>query len=188
MQEEFTAVIRVDAVPRGEPPGTVYLIEPDLSSLQASAGQDDRTCGRCYGARRCGYVRAVSGTLYSHQQNVEPCMHELSIAMAIVDAAVEESERRGGARVTQVHIKLGQLAGVVKSALLASYEMAAEQSSVAGSKLVIDEVPILVFCPVCQDSRSVVSMTEIRCSDCGTPTPQIIAGRELEVVAMEIIE
>jgi len=57
-------------------------------------------------------------------------MHELSIALAIVDAAVEESERRGGVRVTKVHLKLGQLAGVAKSALLASYEMAAEQSSV----------------------------------------------------------
>jgi hydrogenase maturation protease len=39
LQEEFTAVILVDAVPRGDVPGTVYLIEPDLSSLQTSAGQ-----------------------------------------------------------------------------------------------------------------------------------------------------
>jgi len=31
--EEFAAVILVDAVPRGQPPGTLYLIEPDIPSL-----------------------------------------------------------------------------------------------------------------------------------------------------------
>jgi hydrogenase nickel incorporation protein HypA/HybF len=115
-------------------------------------------------------------------------MHELSIALAIVDAAVEESDRRGGVRVTQVHLKLGQLAGVVQSALLASYEMAAEMSGMSGSKLVIEEVPIHAFCPKCQADRKVVSPQQICCSECGTPTPDIVAGRELEVVAMEIVE
>jgi hydrogenase nickel incorporation protein HypA/HybF len=115
-------------------------------------------------------------------------MHELSIALAIVDAAVEECERRPGVRITQVHLKLGQLSGVVKSALLASYEMAAYSSCVAGSQLVIEEVAVTAFCPACQEVRPVVSPSQICCSDCGTPTPQIVAGRELEVVAMEIIE
>ncbi|MGA2585024.1 MAG: hydrogenase maturation nickel metallochaperone HypA [Tepidisphaeraceae bacterium] len=115
-------------------------------------------------------------------------MHELSIALAIVDAAVEESDRRGGARVTQVHLKLGQLAGVVQSALLASYEMAAEMSGVAGSRLIIEEVPIVAFCPKCGVDRQVVSPQQICCNQCGTPTPNIVTGRELEVVAMEIVE
>ena len=39
--EEPAAVILVDAVPRGQPPGTVYLIEPDLSALQTPAGQEE---------------------------------------------------------------------------------------------------------------------------------------------------
>ena len=115
-------------------------------------------------------------------------MHELSIAVAIVDAAVEEAERQGGARVTHVHLKVGLLAGVVKSALLASYEMASQDSAVAGSELIIEEVPIAAFCPRCGGSRPVISPWQICCSECGTPTPDILAGRELEVVAMEIIE
>ena len=40
-------------------------------------------------------------------------MHELSIALSILDLAAEEAERQGG-RVAAVHLKLGPLSGVVK--------------------------------------------------------------------------
>ena len=45
-------------------------------------------------------------------------MHELSIAMSILDVAREESEQRGGVRVEVIHLKIGALSGVVKDALL----------------------------------------------------------------------
>ena len=62
-------------------------------------------------------------------------MHELSIALSIVDVAAEEAERQGGGRVVAVHLRLGRLSGVVKEALLASYELAREGSAVADSEL-----------------------------------------------------
>ena len=71
-------------------------------------------------------------------------MHELSIAMSIVDMAQEEAERRG-VHVSAIHLKLGLLSGVVKDALLSSYEMACMDTPLAGSHLVIEEIPIVVF-------------------------------------------
>ncbi len=115
-------------------------------------------------------------------------MHELSIAMAIIEAAEEESLKHNGARVTQVHLRLGALAGVVKEALQASYEAAAEQSSVAGSTLIIQDVPIRGFCSSCKNETAVVSTQNVSCTICGTPVTEIVAGRELEIVAMEITE
>ena len=38
-------------------------------------------------------------------------MHELSIAMSIVDLAEEEVARRGPMHVTAIHLKLGALSG-----------------------------------------------------------------------------
>jgi hydrogenase nickel incorporation protein HypA/HybF len=67
-------------------------------------------------------------------------MHELSLAMSIVDIASEEGERLGG-RVSAVHLRLGPLAGVAKDALLFSYDMACQDTPVAGSRLVIEEMP-----------------------------------------------
>ncbi len=113
-------------------------------------------------------------------------MHELSVALSIVDIAAAEAQRQGDAHVAVVHLKLGPLAGVVKEALLSAYELACEHSPLAGSRLLIQDVPIVVYCPSCRAERSVVSIQQICCAECQTPTPQIVSGRELEVVAMEI--
>jgi hydrogenase nickel incorporation protein HypA/HybF len=115
-------------------------------------------------------------------------MHELSIAMSIVELAEEEIERRGSVQVRAVHLKLGALSGVVKEALLASYEMACEGTSLAGSRIVIEEVPVIVFCPSCQSQRPVSSIQLFCCAECGTPTSEIVQGKEIEVFALEIEE
>jgi len=115
-------------------------------------------------------------------------MHELSIALSIVDLASEEAERRGGVEVRSIHLRLGPLSGVVTEALLSAWELAADGSAVAGSRLVVEEVPVVVFCPTCRDRRQLASVQHFCCPDCGTPTPEVVSGRELEVFAMEIVE
>jgi hydrogenase nickel incorporation protein HypA/HybF len=112
-------------------------------------------------------------------------MHELSIAMSIVDLATEELERRGG-RINAVHLKLGALSGVVKEALLSSYEMACEDTPLQGSHLVFEEIPVVIFCAQCQAERTLSSVQWFCCSECGTPTSEIVQGNELEVTALEI--
>ncbi len=62
-------------------------------------------------------------------------MHELSIAMSIVELAQEEAGRRGDIRIKAVHLRLGALSGVVKDALLSSYEMACDDTPLEGSRL-----------------------------------------------------
>ncbi len=114
-------------------------------------------------------------------------MHELSIAMSIVDMAIEEAERRG-AQVNAVHLKLGPLSGVVADALLSSYEMACYDTPLKGSRLEIEEVAIVVYCPRCQAERTLGSMQWFCCPECGTPTGDVVHGKELEVVGLEIQE
>jgi hydrogenase nickel incorporation protein HypA/HybF len=113
-------------------------------------------------------------------------MHELSIALSIVDLACAEAESRGAPGVDVVYLRLGPLSGVVKEALLFSYEIACQQTPLEGSKLLIEEVPILVNCPLCRERRSVQSMQSLCCAECGTPTPEILEGRELMVTALEL--
>jgi hydrogenase nickel incorporation protein HypA/HybF len=112
-------------------------------------------------------------------------MHELSIAMSIIDMASEEASRRG-ARIEAIHLKLGPLCGVIKEALVSAYELAREGSALDGSRLEIEDVPIVTWCDRCQAERTVASVQEIVCSVCGAPTPDIRKGRELEIVALEI--
>lgn len=113
-------------------------------------------------------------------------MHELSIAMSIVEMAQEESDRRGGVQVHAVHLKVGQLSGVVREALCSCFEMACENTQLQGSQLVIEEVPVVVYCPSCQTRRTLDSMQLFCCPHCNTPTPDVVQGKELELVALEI--
>ena len=114
-------------------------------------------------------------------------MHELSIAMSIVDTAQEEAERRG-VRVSAVHLRLGALAGVVKDALLFSYDMASQDTPLQGSRLIVEDLPVVVFCPHCQARRSLSSVQSFACPVCGAPTGDILQGKELEVFALEVEE
>jgi hydrogenase nickel incorporation protein HypA/HybF len=66
-------------------------------------------------------------------------VHELSIALAIVEGVEEELARRNNACVTSVHLRLGPLSGVSKEALLFCYDVACEGTRLEGSKLQIDE-------------------------------------------------
>lgn len=113
-------------------------------------------------------------------------MHELSIASSIIDLAIDESEKRGGAAVRTIFLKLGPLSGIVKRALASAFELAREDSPLADSELVIEDVPLVVFCANCNAKQSLVSIQDLSCPDCGTPCGDVISGRELEITALEI--
>jgi len=114
-------------------------------------------------------------------------MHELSIALSILDLVEREAQRHGAVEVRAVHLKLGPLAGVVHKALLSAYGLACEICARPDCRLVIEETPILGDCPVCGGPQGVVSAQEMRCTICGTPITAVVGGRELEITAMEMV-
>ena len=112
-------------------------------------------------------------------------MHELSIAMSIVEMAQEEAELRD-VQIEAVHLELGLLAGVVADAMLFSYEVACSGTRLEGSRLIIKEVPIEVFCPACRTPKVLTSKQWFCCPDCGAPTSEVIHGKEMIVTALEV--
>ena len=67
-------------------------------------------------------------------------MHELSIALSIIEGVEEELARHTHSRVTAVHLRLGPLSGVVKDALLFSWDVACEGTPLEGAALQIEEL------------------------------------------------
>jgi hydrogenase nickel incorporation protein HypA/HybF len=114
-------------------------------------------------------------------------MHELSIAMSIVEMAQEEAASRN-VRVEAVYLKLGGLSGVVKDALLSSYEIACDGTPLQGSRLMIDEIPVVIFCARCSQEHAIHSLQLFCCPQCGTPSGDVVQGRELEIVALETVD
>ncbi len=113
-------------------------------------------------------------------------MHELSIAHGIVDVAVAEARRVGAVRVTAVHVAVGRLSGIEAGALLFCYDIATAGTPLDGSTLVIEDVPISIFCKPCNAEKALPGVNRFRCPDCDTPSGDIRRGRECQVVSLEI--
>ena len=115
-------------------------------------------------------------------------MHELSIALNILEIAEEESEQRGNTPVEAIHVKLGAMSGVVKDALVSAFELAAEQSAFPNCRLIIEEIPAVVYCLQCDAERPVEPLQWFCCGTCGTAAADLIRGRELQVSALELAQ
>jgi hydrogenase nickel incorporation protein HypA/HybF len=111
-------------------------------------------------------------------------MHELSIALSIIELAEEEVSARGGV-IQAVHLKIGKLSGVLPDALRSSFELASERTALAGSRLVIEEVAVVAYCAKCAAPRPVNSVDWFICPECRMPMEQVLEGKELQVVALE---
>ena len=84
--------------------------------------------------------------------------------------------------------RIGALAGVVPDALEFCYGLSVEGTPLAGSRLVIEHQPVVVFCPRCLENRTLEGDLPFRCPVCDTPTPELVHGRELELISMELID
>ena len=112
-------------------------------------------------------------------------MHELSIAMSIMDLALEEARERS-VTVDAVHLDVGPLSGVVADALQFSWDIACGDTPLEGARLVVREIPVEIHCTVCDADRKLDSMQWLCCPVCGTPALEVIHGKELAVTAMEV--
>jgi hydrogenase nickel incorporation protein HypA/HybF len=112
-------------------------------------------------------------------------MHELSIAISMIDQVSEESVARGGLAIAAVHLLLGRLSGVDKAALMFCYEAACEGTLLEGSRLVIEEVPIVVYCAACGVESRLESMQQLACPRCNFAA-KVVRGHELEIATLEL--
>ncbi len=143
-------------------------------------GSDENLRGR---NPRCRH--AFRGTTASNLLSPEAPMHELSIALSMIEQIEFEAERHGDAVVEAVYVRIGVLSGVDTQALSFAYEIARAGTSVAGSRLEIETVPLSVYCPQCKSTHS-PDPQQITCPHCLTPPQEILAGRELEIRALEL--
>lgn len=114
-------------------------------------------------------------------------MHELSIALSILQIARVESADRGNAPIKAIHIAVGPLSGVVTQALASAYEVAAPTMGFGDTRLVIEEMPVRIYFARCQGEQQVDSIQQLRCPICQTPSGDVVGGRELDITAMEIV-
>lgn len=117
-------------------------------------------------------------------------MHELSIAETLVATAVEaiRADAQGHnvepGDVSEVHLRLGRFAGVAPQSLLFCYDIVTENTILAGSRLVIEDLPLVIYCDSCQSEVELPGIQSLTCLRCGRPSGDVRQGRELELAAI----
>ena len=112
-------------------------------------------------------------------------MHELAIAQALVDQVQEAADVQKAKRVVSIRVVVGTLSGVDPEALRMAFTLAAEETPVQGSDLVVEPVTATVRCADCQ-AVSTPEPPFVYCAACKSRNVEIEAGRELYIKSVEI--
>jgi len=113
-------------------------------------------------------------------------MHELSMAYSLVELASESAAKAGATKVSAVHLRLGALSGVVRGALEFCFEIATADTILNHATLIVEELPVKVYCIPCAAEVEIESIQKFCCPRCDTPSGDIRQGRELEIESIEI--
>jgi len=113
-------------------------------------------------------------------------MHELSIAQNIIEIISEQCIKSGFSRIESVNLRIGRASGVMSDALLFAFDAIKAESVAADALLCIEEVPVSGRCRDCNSDFAVEEEYILACPRCGGNSFRMIAGRELDIIDMEV--
>jgi hydrogenase nickel incorporation protein HypA/HybF len=113
-------------------------------------------------------------------------MHELSIAMKVIDEVAKQVAGAGGGQVLAITLRIGRLSCVQEGALRLSFELASAGTELSGARLEIIDVPVRIWCPACGAEQELPGVQSLACPECGRLSGDIRAGRELDLESIEL--
>ncbi|UCE79552.1 MAG: hydrogenase maturation nickel metallochaperone HypA [Nitrospiraceae bacterium] len=114
-------------------------------------------------------------------------MHEMSIALNVLDIASEQCRRADCAEIESIHVKIGKASGVFCDALLFAFDAAKQDSIAKNASLHIEEVPVTGLCSDCDKDFAVEEQYILSCPLCKGTSFTITGGRELDIIDIEAV-
>jgi hydrogenase nickel incorporation protein HypA/HybF len=112
-------------------------------------------------------------------------MHELSIALSVLDIIGTAAAEAGLARVGTVRLRIGRATGVLPDALHFAFDCSKAGTPAAAAVLEIEEVPIGGRCDTCRRDFTSPEPYVLACPLCGGGAFRITTGDELAVLDLE---
>jgi len=107
-------------------------------------------------------------------------MHEMSIALSIIDIADKEAKKANATKVTEIELEVGQLAGVEYRALEFAFESAVKNTILENARVKIHKPKGKAICVDCKASFETSNLFSA-CPKCGGFFYNVISGKELRV-------
>lgn len=118
-------------------------------------------------------------------------MHEMSLAMSILEMAEAEAAASSCKRILAVTVICGQISGVMPDALEMAFAALAAAGGHAGARMHIEPKPLLLRCPDCgasfggDETDGRVALLQ-PCPACGCDFGhEVLQGRELVLARVE---
>jgi hydrogenase nickel incorporation protein HypA/HybF len=112
-------------------------------------------------------------------------MHELAVTESILDIAKRHATQANAARVTTIHLVIGQLSSVVDDSVQFYWDMISKDTLCEGAQLDFNRVPAEFKCSTC-GTQFILDGLMTRCPSCQGTQIKIISGNEFFVESIEI--
>lgn len=112
-------------------------------------------------------------------------MHELSVCQGLLRQLEEIAQAHQPARIAQVVVQIGPLAGVEPELLRQAYSIASAGTIAAHAELILETQPIRVHCNSCGASTE-ASLNRLLCGACGDYHTVLECGDELLLSHVEL--
>jgi hydrogenase nickel incorporation protein HypA/HybF len=114
-------------------------------------------------------------------------MHELGIAQNILEIVHQAVPKEQTGAVRSIRIRIGPLSGVVPDSLDFCFQAIVNETEMQRSSLAIEQLPAILSCKKCLYSFQTKDL-EFLCQSCGSSDLELVSGKELEVVEIELAE
>lgn len=114
-------------------------------------------------------------------------MHEMSIAMSIIDIAISAAEKEQAQTINEVEIEVGQLAGVMLESLSFCLDVAARGTLAEAATFSLIHLPGQGHCLACKQDI-LIEEFPAQCTVCQGFGVSITAGTELKIRSISINE
>ena len=114
-------------------------------------------------------------------------MHELGLAHEILSLVRQHVPADRAAAVRGVHVRVGELAGVVVASLDFCFEALVADTPWHRAHLVVEHVPSRAVCAECATVFA-TTVPGAGCPACGSGTVRMISGDELHVDAVDLVD
>jgi hydrogenase nickel incorporation protein HypA/HybF len=114
-------------------------------------------------------------------------MHELGIAQNILQIVQQAVPETGAPCVRIIRIRVGQLSGVVPDSLDFCFSAIVNDTEMKQARLEIEQVPLTSECRDCRQ-RFPINELDFFCPACKSTNLELVSGRELEVVEIEMAD
>ena len=114
-------------------------------------------------------------------------MHEVSIAIGMVDELVRIARENNARKITTVSLKIGRMSGIVVDSLKFAFDaVKLEHPLLSSAEMQIEEVPLVYECNSCKNVFQPDETYFPSCPECKSYSLKLLSGEEMDIANLEV--